>query len=70
MDKIVLHITCITFHKTRFILLNAKMIQGLSFLTHEKMNIVNSMIFYIYSKAQPLSNIISCKRMNLLLRKS
>ena len=70
MDEIVLHITCINFHKTCVILLNAKMIESLLFLTNEKMNVVNSMIFYIYSKAQPLSNIISCKDMNLLLRKS
>ena len=69
MDKIVLHSTCINFHKTRCILLNAKMIESLPFLTNETMNVGNSMIFYIYSKAQPLSNIISCKGMNLLLRK-
>ena len=70
MDEIVLHVTCVTFHKTRVILLNAKMIEGLPFLTYEKLNVVNSMIFYVYSKAQPLSNIISCKDMNLLLRKT
>ena len=60
MYEIVLHITCVTFHKTRFNLVNAKMIEGLSFLTNEKMNVVDAMIFYMYSKAQPLSNIISC----------
>ena len=70
MDEIVLHITCVTFHKTRGILLNAKMIESLVFLTNEKTNVVNSMIFYIYSKAQPLSNIISCRHMSLLLPKS